>query len=75
MQNDVEEYSINSLRGISSFHGFLENLDQQLNNIEVELVTFLNISSIFLDGKGKPSNLQVQQATELLERIRGIRVK
>ncbi|TXG54553.1 hypothetical protein EZV62_019809 [Acer yangbiense] len=71
----VEENTISSLRGISSFYSFLEHLDQQLNNIEEELVTILNVSTLILNDKEKPKNLKVQQAIELLESIRGIREK
>ncbi|KAK0590709.1 hypothetical protein LWI29_030696 [Acer saccharum] len=71
----VEENTISSLRGISSFYSFLEHLDQQLNNIEAELVTILNVSTLILNDKEKPKNLKVQQAIELLESIRGIREK
>ncbi|KAI9176396.1 hypothetical protein LWI28_002279 [Acer negundo] len=71
----VEENTISSLRGISSFSSFLEHLDQQLNNIEAELVTILNVSTLILNDKEKPKNLKVQQAIELLESIRGIREK
>ncbi|KAK3183410.1 hypothetical protein Dsin_030696 [Dipteronia sinensis] len=71
----VEENTISSLRGISSFYSFLEHLDQQLNNIEAELVTILNVSTLILNDKEKPKNLKVQLAIELLESIRGIREK
>ncbi|KAK2661865.1 hypothetical protein Ddye_000439 [Dipteronia dyeriana] len=71
----VEENTISCLRGISSFYSFLEHLDQQLNNIEAELVTILNVSTLILNDTEKPKNLKVQQAIELLESIRGIREK
>ncbi|KAH9706204.1 Forkhead-associated domain-containing protein [Citrus sinensis] len=49
------------------------SVDQQLNDIESELVTILNVSSLILDNKEKPKNVKVQQAMELLESVRGIR--
>ncbi|KAL9422981.1 hypothetical protein AB3S75_035129 [Citrus x aurantiifolia] len=70
---DTEDNKTNSWREISSFSGFLENLDQQLNDIESELVTILNVSSLLLDNKEKPKNVKVQQAMELLESVRSIR--
>ncbi|KAK2658515.1 hypothetical protein Ddye_005048 [Dipteronia dyeriana] len=70
-----EENTIGSLREISSFYSFLEHLDQQLNNIEAELVTILNVSTLILNDKEKPINLKVQQAIELLESICGINEK
>ncbi|KAH9770773.1 Forkhead-associated domain-containing protein [Citrus sinensis] len=49
------------------------SVDQQLNDIESELVTILNVSSLILDNKEKPKNVKVQQAMELLESVRSIR--
>lgn len=62
-----------SLRGISSFGGFLEHLDEQLNKIEAELDTVLRVSTLVLASEDKTKNFKVQQALELLESIRGIR--
>ncbi|KAJ7965076.1 Forkhead-associated domain protein [Quillaja saponaria] len=65
--------TISSLRGISSYDAFLEHLDQQLNKIEIKLVTVLEVSTLVLDSEEKPKNSKVQQTVELLESIRGIR--
>lgn len=73
VDNDAEDNVSSSLRGISSYYGFLEHLDEQLNNIEAELVTILNVSTLILNGKEKPQNLKVQQTMELLESVHGIR--
>lgn len=70
---DTEDNKTNSWSEISSFSGFLENLDHQLNDIESELVTILNVSSLILDNKEKPKNVKVQQAMELLESVCSIR--
>lgn len=70
---DTEDNKNNGSREISSFSGFLENLDQQLNDVESELVTIINVSTLILDNKEKPRNLKVQQAMELLESVRSIR--
>ncbi|KAF5732493.1 hypothetical protein HS088_TW17G00020 [Tripterygium wilfordii] len=45
---------ISSLKGISSYGDFLEHVDQQLNKIEVELVTVLNVSTLVMNDKEKP---------------------
>ncbi|GAV92511.1 hypothetical protein CFOL_v3_35890 [Cephalotus follicularis] len=71
IQNEDNMFS--SLRGISSYKVFLEHLDLQLNKIEAELVTILNVSTFVLGNEETSKNLRVQQTTELLESIRGIR--
>lgn len=73
MEVNTEYNIISSLKGISSFSGFLEHLDKQLNNVEAELITVLNVSTLILNTKEKPKNLKVQQAMELLESVRGLR--
>lgn len=75
MDNDAENNVSSSLRGISSYYSFLEHLDEQFSNIETELVTILNVSTLILNSKEKPENLKVQQTIELLEGVRGIRGK
>lgn len=55
---DTEDNKNNGSREISSFSGFLENLEQQLNDIESELVTILNVSTLILDNKEKPKKLK-----------------
>ncbi|OMP14099.1 hypothetical protein COLO4_00303 [Corchorus olitorius] len=61
-----------SLTGISTYEDFLEHLDQQLNKIEQELVTVMNVSTLLLEDE-KPKNLKVQQTKELLDSILDIR--
>ncbi|XWS44457.1 hypothetical protein CRYUN_Cryun15aG0046400 [Craigia yunnanensis] len=71
--SDFNEENINSsLATISTYEDFLEHLNQQLNKIEQELITILNVSTLLLDDE-KPQNLKVQQTTELLESILDVR--
>lgn len=64
---------ISNLKGVSTYEGFLENMDQQLSEIEAELVTIIRVSNLILDGVEKTNHFKVQQAMELLESIRGTR--
>ncbi|XVF14484.1 hypothetical protein REPUB_Repub09cG0064000 [Reevesia pubescens] len=67
------EDNINSsLAAISTYEDFLEHLDEQLNKIEQELVTILNVSTLLLDDE-MPKNVKVQQTRELLECILDLR--
>ncbi|KAF8408961.1 hypothetical protein HHK36_005031 [Tetracentron sinense] len=68
-----EDDMISNLNGISSYEDFLKHLDQQLNKIEVELVTVLRLSNLVLESKEKPKNSKVQQTKEILQSVRGIR--
>ncbi|KAK3020867.1 hypothetical protein RJ639_045295 [Escallonia herrerae] len=49
---------VRGLKGITSYEDFLHHLDQQLNKIEVELVTVLRFSTLVLDDVEKPKNLR-----------------
>ncbi|XP_055807584.1 uncharacterized protein LOC129876235 isoform X2 [Solanum dulcamara] len=64
---------IHSLKGVSSYEEFLEHIDQQLRDIEVELVTFLRFSSLILESKDKLENSKVQQALDVLEGVHQLR--
>ncbi|CAN4087320.1 unnamed protein product [Withania somnifera] len=64
---------INSLKGVSSYEEFLERIDQQLRDIEVELVTFLRFSSLILENKEKLEISKVQQALDILEGVHQLR--
>ncbi|TMW98922.1 hypothetical protein EJD97_003312 [Solanum chilense] len=64
---------INSLKGVSSYEEFLEHIDQQLRDIEVELVTFLRFSSLILEKKDKLENSKIQQALDVLEGVHQLR--
>ncbi|XP_015089357.1 uncharacterized protein LOC107032283 [Solanum pennellii] len=64
---------INSLKGVSSYEEFLEHIDQQLRDIEVELVTFLRFSSLILENKDKLENSKIQQALDVLEGVHQLR--
>ncbi|KAM3287129.1 hypothetical protein P3S67_020559 [Capsicum chacoense] len=64
---------INNLKEVSSFEEFLERIDQQLRDIEVELVTFLRFSSLILESKEKLENSKVQQALDVLEGVHQLR--
>ncbi|KAJ6306730.1 hypothetical protein OIU78_021943 [Salix suchowensis] len=72
--NDSNEESIiRGLKDVSSYEDFLEHLDVQLDTIESELVTILNVSALVLNDNEKPNNFKVQQTIELLESVRAIR--
>ncbi|KAJ6352490.1 hypothetical protein OIU76_001677 [Salix suchowensis] len=72
--NDSNEESIiRGLKDVSSYEDFLEHLDVQLDTIESELVTILNVSALVLNDNEKPNNFKVQQTVELLESVRAIR--
>ncbi|KAJ6736043.1 FORKHEAD-ASSOCIATED DOMAIN PROTEIN [Salix viminalis] len=74
--NDSNEESIvRGLKDVSSYEDFLEHLDVQLDKIESELVTILNVSALVLNDNEKPNNFKVQQTIELLESVRAIRKK
>ncbi|KAJ6412400.1 hypothetical protein OIU84_005451 [Salix udensis] len=74
--NDYNEESIiRGLKDVSSYEDFLEHLDVQLDKIESELVTILNVSALVLNDNEKPNNFKVQQTIELLESVRAIRKK
>lgn len=82
IQNLQESLSIGSsnadniarnLSEISSFEDFMEQIDKKLSEIEAELVTVLNVSTLVLDNKERPKNSRLQQTIELLESIHGIR--
>ncbi|KAL1202098.1 hypothetical protein V5N11_015038 [Cardamine amara subsp. amara] len=67
----LEDFSTSStLKEVSSFESFLEDLDQKLSRIEAELVTVVNVASLVLNHEDKPKNLKVQQTAEILEEIR-----
>uniref|UniRef100_A0A6N2NH32 Uncharacterized protein n=1 Tax=Salix viminalis TaxID=40686 RepID=A0A6N2NH32_SALVM len=74
--NDSNEESIiRGLKDVSSYEDFLEHLDVQLDKIESELLTILNVSALVLNDNEKPNNFKVQQTIELLESVRAIRKK
>lgn len=62
-----------SVSEISSYEDFMEHIDQKLQEIEAELVTVLNVSTLVLDSTERPKNSRLQQTMELLESIHGIR--
>lgn len=66
---------IGSLQQISSYQSFLEHLDQQLSKIEGELVAVLRLSTLILENEGKPKNSKLQQTMDILESVRGIRLR
>ncbi|KAB2085427.1 hypothetical protein ES319_A05G398300v1 [Gossypium barbadense] len=67
-----EDNRTSSLAAISTYEDFLEHLDQQLKQIEQELLTILNVSTLLLDDE-KPKNVKVQQTTGILESILDLR--
>ncbi|KAH1062592.1 hypothetical protein AAZX31_02G268900 [Glycine max] len=68
-----EEYIARNLSEISSYEDFMEHIDKKLSEIEAELVTVLNVSTLVLDNEERPKNSRLQQTIELLESIHGIR--
>nr|ACU23253.1 unknown [Glycine max] len=68
-----EEYIARNLSEISSYEDFMEHIDKKLSEIEAELVTVLNVSTLVLDNEERPKNFRLQQTIELLESIHGIR--
>ncbi|KAE9606319.1 hypothetical protein Lal_00013572 [Lupinus albus] len=68
-----EKNIASSLSEISSYEAFMEHIDQKLSEIEAELVTVLNVSTLVLNSKERPNNLRLQQIMELLDSIHGIR--
>lgn len=71
----AENEKIHILEGISSYEDFLESLDQQFQEIEVELLMILRFSTLVMEGEQKQKNPKVQQTTEILEDVRGIRAR
>lgn len=62
-----------ALTEISSYEALMEHIDQKLSEIEIELITALKASNLWLDCDEKPENSRWQQIVELLESIHGIR--
>ncbi|KAG4961961.1 hypothetical protein JHK82_038653 [Glycine max] len=58
---------------ISSYEDFMEYIDLKLSEIEAELVTVLNVSTLVLDNEERAKNSRLQQTIELLDSIHGIR--
>lgn len=73
LNHQSEATLASSLNELSSYEDFVEHLDQQLNNIEAELKTFLRFSNMILEGEGTSIYLKLQQATEILEGVSRIR--
>ncbi|TKY57217.1 hypothetical protein E2542_SST21663 [Spatholobus suberectus] len=68
-----EDNMARNLSEISSYEDFMEHIDKKLSEIEAELVTVLNVSTLVLDNEERPKNSRLQQTIELLESIHGIR--
>ncbi|XP_057441333.1 uncharacterized protein LOC130733227 [Lotus japonicus] len=73
ISSQYEDNTASSLLEISSYEDFMEHIDQKLSEIEAELVTVMNVSTLVLDGEERPKNSRLQQTMELLESIHGIR--
>ncbi|BAT80768.1 hypothetical protein VIGAN_03036700 [Vigna angularis var. angularis] len=68
-----EDSIARNLSEISSYEDFMERIDKKLSEIEAELVTVLNVSTLVLVNEERPNNSRLQQTIELLETIHGIR--
>lgn len=68
-----EDSIARNLSEISSYEDFMERIDKKLSEIEAELVTVLNVSTLVLGNEERPNNSRLQQTIELLETIHGIR--
>ncbi|KAK7300153.1 hypothetical protein RJT34_10989 [Clitoria ternatea] len=68
-----EDIVARSLSEISSYEDFMEHIDQKLSEIQAELVSVLNVSTLILDNEERPKNSRLQQTMELLESIHDIR--
>lgn len=68
-----EDNIVSSLSEISSYEDFMEHIDQKLSEIEAELVTVLNVSTLVLNSEERPKNSRLQQTMELLQSIHDIR--
>ncbi|XXG67847.1 hypothetical protein AAC387_Pa06g1097 [Persea americana] len=66
---------IHLLNGISSYEDFLGSLDQQLQEIEVELLTIFRLSTLVMESDEKQKSPKVQQTAEILKDVRGIRTR
>nr|XP_043625038.1 uncharacterized protein LOC122596515 [Erigeron canadensis] len=64
---------ISSLTGVSSYEDFLDRIDQHLNKVEAEINTVVKFSTLVLENKERPTNLKVQQLTEILDCVQHIR--
>ncbi|MED6197256.1 hypothetical protein PIB30_054997 [Stylosanthes scabra] len=68
-----DDNTVSRLSVTSTYDDFLENIDKRLGEIEAELVSALNVSTLVLDSEERQKNSRLQQTTELLESIRTIR--
>lgn len=68
-----EDNIASSLSEISSYEDFMEHIDRKLSEIEAELVTVLNVSTLVLNSEERPKNSRLQQTMELLQSIHDIR--
>ncbi|CAJ1971339.1 unnamed protein product [Sphenostylis stenocarpa] len=73
IESSNEDNIARTLSEISSYEDFMEHIDKKLNEIEAELVTVLNVSTLVLDNEERPKNSRLLQTIELLESIHGIR--
>lgn len=64
---------LNDLRAVSSYEDFMEDVDEQLMQVELDIYNFLRFSTMVLESKEKQMNTKVQQASEILEHIRKTR--
>ncbi|RWR89030.1 hypothetical protein CKAN_01807600 [Cinnamomum micranthum f. kanehirae] len=66
---------IHLLNGISSYEDFLESLDQQFQDIEVELLTIFRLSTLVMESDEKQKSPKVRHTAEILKDVRGIRAR
>ncbi|CAI9759998.1 unnamed protein product [Fraxinus pennsylvanica] len=71
VQNEVNNE--HNGKEITSYEDFMCHLDQLLNKMQMELLTFLRFSALILESEEKPENSKVRHAMEILEGIRHVR--
>ncbi|KAL0921142.1 hypothetical protein M5K25_008186 [Dendrobium thyrsiflorum] len=64
---------MSDLRAISSYEEFLEHIDGQLRQAELDICNFLRLSTMIWESKQKQMNLKVQHISDILDHVRSTR--
>ncbi|PKU69802.1 hypothetical protein MA16_Dca023621 [Dendrobium catenatum] len=64
---------MSDLRAISSYEEFLEHIDGQLRQAELDICNFLRLSTMIWESKQKKMNLKVQHISDILDHVRSTR--